>query len=170
MLTDLERNKGGMTENLPSKAIPEGEDLHGCVVMTCSVLELQELVSELRDQRDAQANLINSQLEVLKAFSDLYLELTDESEQRQFLSKAILKAEREAARLRLPTWFWRPEKDKPLKDLLFWRARFLIHRQQAHLDDVWDLLREFVADYARADISDEELTAIIEQAHEVGVD
>lgn len=142
-------------------------DLKGMTVLAASVLHLQELICELEDKLMGMHHLISAQTKILKAFGDLYEELTDESERRKFLSKAVLKAEREAARLRLPLWFWRPESELDLKIQVYRRAEFLIREQKSNLDDTFDLLREFVDDCARPEIpvTDEQIAGVIEYAH-----
>lgn len=141
------------------------DELRGAVVLECSLGELHEEIKALRVERQIQRDLNLALVETLKAFGDLFQEWTDESERRKFLYRSVLKAERQAARLRLPTWFWRPEPDKSLDDMLSWRAKFLIHRQKALLDDVWDLLKEFSTDYASQEPTDAQLAKIIEEAH-----
>ena len=101
-------------------------DLKNMTVMAASVLHLDTLVQEIQAELSALRRLTLAQTEVLKAFSDLYLELTDESGQRKFLSKSVMRAEREAQRLRLPLWYWRPEPELELKVQIFRRARFLM--------------------------------------------
>jgi hypothetical protein len=147
-------------QGVPMRTI-EDHELRGAVVLASSLLDLQDLVEELREERVAYAKLTDCLVQILKAFNDLYLELTDESEHRKFLSKAILRAERDVARTRLPTWFWRPEPGKSLDEMLTWRAKFLILRQKALPDDLWDLLKEFTEDYAKNPVSDEQLQGII---------
>lgn len=145
----------------------EDVGLHGTVVMAASVLHLDTLVQEIQAELSALRRLTLAQTEVLKAFSDLYLELTGESEHRKFLDRSIRKAEREAQRLRLPLWFWRPEPDLELKKQVYRRADFLLHEQRANVDDTFDLLREFVDDCARSEIpvTDKQLSGLIECAH-----
>lgn len=154
---------------LPDKQIPQrpvtDNELHGCTVLACSLLQAQEIIEELKALQDQQRRLFDTQICILKAFGDLYAELTDESERRRFLSRAILRAEREAARTLLPLWFWRPEQGLTTESLLKRRARFLIHEHKAHLDDVWDLLVEFGRETSADSISDEQLSDIIEAAH-----
>ena len=116
-------------------------DLKSMTVMAASVLHLDALVGEIQAERQALRRLTSALTEVLKAFSDLYQELTDESGQRKFLDRSIRKAEREAQRLRLPLWFWRPEHGLELRRQIFRRARFLLFDQKACLDDIFDLLR-----------------------------
>jgi hypothetical protein len=150
-------------QGVPMRTI-EDHELRGAVVLACSLLDLQDLVEELREERVAYTRLTDCHVQTLKAFNDLYLELTGESERRKFLAKAILRAEREAARVRLPTWFWRPEPGKSLDEMLVWRAKFLILRQGVLPDDLWDLLKEFAEDYAKTPVSDEELEAVVRNA------
>lgn len=136
-------------------------DLHGATVLECSLGELQAIVEELKRFWAAASC---HQLEIMKAFSDLFLELTGETEKRAWLGRRLLVLQRQVAREQLPTYFWRPEADRPLVDMLKWRATFLLHRRRVLLDDCWDLLREFAADYAHAAIDDDELAGIIEAA------
>lgn len=147
----------------------QDDELTGAVVMECSLGELANEIEALRRERQIQKQLNVCLLETLKAFSELYLEFTEESERRQHLYKSLLKAEREAARLRLPTWFWRPEPDKSLEEMLLWRAKYLVDEWRALPDDLWDLLKEFVADYAHQEINDHDLARIIKQAQQAEV-
>ena len=147
-------------------------DLKSMTVMAASVLHLDTLVQEIQAERLALRRLALAETEVLKAFSDLYLELTDESQRRQFLARTVKRAEREAQRLRLPLWFWRPEPEEKLKVQIYNRVHFLIYEQKACLDDVFDLIREFVDEYAKPEIpvTDEQISGVIEYANRRGGD
>ncbi|MGD9506392.1 MAG: hypothetical protein AB7W37_15900 [Syntrophobacteraceae bacterium] len=149
-----------------------GAGLEPAVVCADSLLTIRELVEQLAGQLQAQQRIIDAQFQALKAFADLYTELTDETAHRAFLTKQIKRYEREAARLRLPLWFWRPEPRLELKKQLFRRAAFLLHEQGCGLDDCWDLLREYLNDYVRpeADVTDEQLAGVIGYAQEKGAD
>lgn len=165
VVSKLAQRNGGCKPEIP-------EELRTMTVMAASVLHLDTLVTEIQAERSALRRLTLAQTEILKAFSDLYLELTDESERRKFLARTVMRAEREAARLRLPLWFWRPEPELELKVQLYRRARLLLHEQRVILDDTFDLLREFCDQYARPEIpvTDEQLSRVIEYAHQKGGD
>ena len=135
-------------------------------VLTVGLLQAEELVSDLQRLHDSLSALVHCQLEVLKAYGELHLELAGRTAERRFLAKQIVKAEREAARLKLPLFFWRPEPERTLASQLKWRAGYLIHRVEALPDDLWDILREFATDYAQAEIADADLAQIIKQARE----
>jgi len=130
----------------------------------------EELLTEIQAERSAMQRLVLAHTQVLKAFSDLYLELCGKTEERRFLERSMRRAEREAARLRLPLWFWRPEPGLELKAQLYRRAKYLIE-QECSLDDQFDLLREFVDEWARPEtpVTDEQISGIIEFAYEKGV-
>ena len=148
-------------ESTAGRLLPiEEPDLPGAVVMASCVTQLQIAVEEFKSTLSATSRLIDEQFEVLKAFGDLYLELTDESAKRRWLDDRIKRAEREAARLRLPIWFWRPEKDAKLHHRLAHRARWMIE-QKYHEDDVWDMLREYVDHIGARQPSDKILNGII---------
>lgn len=132
-------------------------------VMACSILELQGAVEELRSEVRTLSAITKNMLETLKAFSDLYLELTDETEHRRFLERVNKKIEREAARTHLPLWFWRWEEGQDFKRQLLRRARFLL-AERYQPDDVWDLLQEFAREWAKQDLPDETLQKCIEYA------
>lgn len=134
--------------------------------------ELRETTREIlaafkhSDQAEEWANLLKVQrrqigylAQIIKAFSDLYLELTDKTADRQFLEGVALRAEREAARTRLPLWFWRPEIGVDLKEQLRRRVEYLIS-ENYRADDVWDLCVEYTKDWARP--ADEEYSALLQ--------
>lgn len=166
---NLERDKLNMSQKAyDGKSLPS--DLHQMTVMAVSVLQLEELLTEIQAERSAMQRLVLAYTQVLKAFSDLYLELCGKTEERRFLERSMRRAEREAARLRLPLWFWRPEPGLELKAQLYRRAKYLIE-QECSLDDQFDLLREFVDEWARPEtpVTDEQISGIIEFAYEKGV-
>jgi len=138
--------------------------------MLLNVHELEELIEQQRSNNQAQARLLQAQIEVLKAYSDLFTEMIDEVQRRKWLQKSILRAEREAARLRLPLWFWRPEEGLELKVQLYRRARFLILQHKTSDHDTWDLLREYIEECARPEepVTDEQLSTLIEYSARKG--
>ena len=106
------------------------------------------------DQAEEWANLLKVQrrqigylAQIIKGFSDLYLELTDKTADRQFLERIALRAEREAARTRLPLWFWRPEIGVDFREQMKRRVEYLVEEKYV-ADDVWDLCAEYVKDWA----------------------
>lgn len=133
---------GNITRILQLKTTSiDDADLHGTVVMQSSLMDAEQLVDELERLRLAYAKQIGVLSLILKGFSDLFTELTEENERRKWLSRQIAKAEREAARLRLPTWFWRIDAEQNVQAQLQHRARFL-QEAKTHADDVWDCLDE----------------------------
>lgn len=140
------------------------DDMKDAVNLACFIDILGEQVEELKGLLYAQNRIINAQFGVLKTFADLYTELTDTTSERQFLRKEILKAERQANQERLDLWFWRPEEDITVARQVKRRAIFLLKRKRFSLDDTWDLLREFIDDYAREDVTDDQLQEIIRDA------
>lgn len=131
-------------------------------VLAASVLQLEEILTEIQAERAALQRLVLTHTEILKAFSDLYLELCGKNEERRFLDKSIHRAEREAARLRLPLWFWKVDREQGIHHQIWARAKFLVKRKTS-IDDTFDLLREFVDEYTRPEkaISDEQIGNII---------
>jgi uncharacterized protein YwgA len=143
-----------------SKKIKDSE-LEGCIAPTFVMLRMEELVNRFKDLLQVQAEQGRIFFEIHKAFSDLYLELTDHDEKRKWIEKTIKKAEREAARLKLDLWFWRPEKDLDFQDQLKKRAVYL-KTHNYRIDDIWDLLMEFAEDYAKVLVDDLTLSRVIE--------
>jgi hypothetical protein len=141
------------------------DDLTPATLCTCNRLEFQESVEDLKRMVSTQDKLIDCQFQILKAFSDLYLELTDRAEERKFIQKTLTRLEREAAVLRLPLWFWRPEPEIEFKRQLLRRARYLI-AEKVSVDDTWDLMKEFARDWAHQDLSDATLKKCLEYAKE----
>lgn len=139
-------------------------ELHDIVVPVLAAMDLEQTVRDLRDEVQNIRRSNDCLIEILKAFSDLLLELTDKSAERKFLEHRIMQAEREAARNRLPLWFWRPEEGFSIQQMLKRRAAFLIDEQSTCVDDTWDLLREFVGTVGTT-ISDEDLSRVIESVH-----
>lgn len=140
-------------------------DVRTAAVMQCSVFDLEEAVDNLQRGLGLMRGLNQCSLQILKAFGDLYLELTEKSVERRFIEKTIRRVEREAARTRLPLWFWRPEPELDVEAQLARRARFLIEEAGLSVDDQWDLLREYVDDWAKADVSDDCITYTIDRLH-----
>jgi hypothetical protein len=105
-------------------------------VMQCSVFDFQEAVEELNREVSLMRRINHSSLELLKAFSDLYLELSEKAAERECMERTLRRIEREAASTRLPLWFWRPEEGLGIKEQLLGRARFLIHDMKYGRDDV----------------------------------
>ncbi|HOI95026.1 MAG TPA: hypothetical protein PK250_10005 [Syntrophobacter fumaroxidans] len=145
--------------NFPTKPIEDSE-LPGVVVMALSVSQLGELVEELRTRLAVQDRVNDCLFRILKGFGDLYLELTDRAADRRHLDRAILKAEREAARLRLPLWFWRPEPGLTLTQQVERRVK-LLKEDRKSLDDAWDLCLEFQQDCAHECLPEEAYRQII---------
>jgi hypothetical protein len=136
-------------------------ELSGAVVLECSLGDLENTVEELRAELAVLGRIAHVMIETVKAYSDLFIELTDKTANRQFLAKWITRLERDEARLGLPIWFWRPETGLELKRQLYRRACFLLHEKKAQPDDAWELLREYVTDYAKAEVTDEQLKGVI---------
>lgn len=151
-------------------------DLHPAIVMADSVEELRDLVAEMREERQREREefrrFMDAGWHVLKTFGDIAMEVLDESSHREFMAREIRKAERESTRLRLPLWFWRPEDGLELKVQLYRRAAFLLHELHCGLDDCWDLLLEYITDYARTEVpvEDAQLERVIAYAQRRGRD
>jgi hypothetical protein len=128
-------------DNVKTFSIPD-DHLHGSVVLAGSLLYLEQVLDEIRQERQALARLVECQLQILKAFGDLYLEMNELKEHRQWLSKQIAMAERSAARLRLPAWFWRIDPTLDLQSQLTHRAKLMLQESRATLDDTWDVLTD----------------------------
>lgn len=138
------------------------QELHELTGAVLAGLDLPAVVQELKAEVQSLRNLVDVQIQILKAFGDLYLELTDKTAERRFVEHSILRAEREAARTRVPLWFWRPEPELTLKEQLVRRARFL--RDEGYgLDDAWDLIREYLSDWVKSEeeIPDERLSKLL---------
>lgn len=138
------------------------EELHEAVGAVLAGLELPQVVQELRVEIQSLRRFNDCLVETLKAYSDFYLELTDKTADRRFLERCILKAERMAARDRIPCWFWRPEPELTLKEQLVRRARYL-RDEKYGLDDSWDVLQEYLSDWAKPEeeIPDERLSRLV---------
>lgn len=154
-----------MNEESQSKSRLDG-DLQTATVMQCSVLDLQVAVVDLQEEVHLMRRINQSCIEALKAFGDLHLELIEWMDDRRSIEKTVLRIEREAARTRLPLWFWRPEEDLGTREQIERRARFLIDDMKYGPDDVWDLLREYLAEYARVDIPEEGLLGMLKHFYE----
>lgn len=135
-------------------------ELHELTGAVLAGMDLPETIKELKAEVQSLRNLVDVQIQILKAFGDLYLELTDKTADRRFLERAILRAERMAARDRIPTWFWRAEEGLDLKAQLVRRAQYL--RGEGYgVDDAWDLLREYLSDWAHVEVDDERLSRLV---------
>jgi hypothetical protein len=116
-------------------------DLHGAAVLQISLMDAQGLIDELEGLRNAYAKQLGTLSLILKAFADLFSELTDETSHRKWLSTQMLRAERETVRLRIPAWFWRLDSDSDVSMQLKQRAAWMRGElPNATQDDLWDLL------------------------------
>lgn len=123
----------------------EETDLKMAAVAQVTIMDAQNLVDELERLRTAYAKQLGALSLILKAFGDLYLEVADHQKGRKWLMDQIIKAEREANRQRIPSWFWRIDKELPVDDQLYRRARWLVQEKPGiHVDDVWDCLSDAV--------------------------
>lgn len=164
----------GNVSNIPGFPFPvkplSDQDLQGATVLASNVLDAQNLVSELADIRDGQAIHLRTLASVTKIFGELVQELSTEVSHRRHLDASIRRAEREAARLKIPLWFWRAEPGIDLKTQLFRRACCLIHDLSLGPDDTWDLMKEYLTDWAKPDPfpTDDQLVRLIEHAKKKG--
>ena len=121
------------------------------------LLHLERMVTDATEELERTIRVLSivtqSQVGILKAFGDLYLELTEETRRRKFLETTIRMAEREAARLKIPIWFWRPEKGLSTDQQVELRARWLLEEKHG-VDDTWDLLVEYQRDWAKVDVDE----------------
>ena len=123
----------------------EPEDLRMAAVAQVTIMDARALLDELESIRLAYSKQLDALVLILKGFSDLFLELTDKTHRRKWLSKQIEKAEREANRQRIPAWFWRIDRELPVDDQLYRRARWLVQEKPGiHVDDVWDCLSDAI--------------------------
>lgn len=136
-------------------------DLAGTVVMACSVGALEETVEEIRALLRCHRHIAGELFQILKAFSDLYLELTDKAAERKWLDARIKAAEREAARLRLPIWFWRRDPDAGVRHMLKARAAWMIEEHYLD-DDTFDLLKEYLEHIGEERVTDRQIVGLIE--------
>lgn len=121
---------------------------------------MEELVERLEDDLLIQQRQIKTQFEILKAFSDLYVEMTEETDKRKWLQRIIAKHEREAARIKLDLWFWRPEQSLPIEQQLSKRANYLLSITYS-VDDLWDLLTEYLQDWVGIEVDEGMLRDVI---------
>jgi hypothetical protein len=143
-------------------------DLKFAAVAQITIMDAQNLVDELEHLRMAYAKQLGALSLILKAFGDLYLELTDKTTERKWLSIQITKAEKEAARQRMPSWFWRIDKELPVDDQLYRRARWLVNEKPSiHLDDLWDCLTDSLV-FSNIPLDKEQLERAIEGAIHAG--
>jgi hypothetical protein len=135
-MTDADKVK-----RLPTFPLSDNQIL-GAAIAQLTVMDMQELVEEFKRHLRASARQIGVFSLALKAFSDLFLEVTEHHEHRKWLARHMLRVEREAARLRLPSWVWRIDSGGNVPEQLAHRARFLREEVKAHPDDIWDTLSE----------------------------
>ena len=122
---------------------------------------------DLNDELSRSIHILNKQIgaiaQIIKGFSDLYVEMTDQTERRRWLERIVKKTERDAARTKLDLWFWRPEESLSVEKQVRKRAIHLTENKYS-LDDTWDLLCEFVTDYAHRDLNIEWLKEQIKES------
>ena len=139
-------------------------DLKLAAVAQITIMDAQNLVDELEGLRMATARQLESLCMIVKAFGDLYTELTEKTADRKWFAKQILKAERESNRQQIPSWFWRLSKEISLDAQMMTRARWLIKEKPGiHLDDLWDTLVDALT-FSNIPIDSTELQRIVEVA------
>jgi hypothetical protein len=139
-------------------------DLKLAAVAQITIMDAQSLVDELEQLRLAYAKQIGAMSQILKAFNDLYLEFTGKASDRKWLGIQIATAEREANRLRMPSWFWRIDSELPLDDQIYRRVRFLLREKPGiHLDDLWDALTDALT-CSNVSIDSNDLQIMVEEA------
>lgn len=147
-----------------SLGMSDEDDLKLAAIAQVTVMDAQVLVDELERLRMAYAKQLGALSLIIKAFNDLYLELTDKTSERKWLSKQIEKAELEANRMCMPSWFWRVDRELPVEDQLYRRARWLLKEKPGiHLDDLWDSLTDALT-YSGMAVDAEQLKAAVEGA------
>lgn len=155
------RSQQGLEGLSAMKIVPiKQEDLPGTVVMATCVNELQLSLDEFKAALDGINRLIDEQIQILKAFADLYIELTNETANRAWIRDRIEKAERERSRLRVPIWFWRPEEGKRLQAALMMRAVWM-HENDYLEDDIFDLLQEYLEHLGHQRLPDSKMASIV---------
>jgi hypothetical protein len=145
-------------------SIPDNEILGAAVPVTL-LIELQAQIDELRAERAGFTLLVQHAWKLTAELTAVCAELTNEAAHRQFLLESHRRAEREAERLRLPLWFWRPEAGRDVESLLTIRAAFLAKERKVQLDDTWDLLQEFSRDWLKIEPDDGLLRRIMAEAY-----
>jgi hypothetical protein len=139
-------------------------DLKMAAIAQVTIMDAQNLVDELERIRMAYAKQLGALSLILKAFGDLYCELTDKTADRKWLSNQINQAEREANRLQIPAWFWRIDKELPLDDQLYRRSKWLLQEKRGiHMDDLWDCMTDAL-EYSGIPLNVPELTGIVKRA------
>lgn len=152
-----------MAGNKKGEAMPVTtvEDVKLTAALHIAVDDLQHTVDELQDKVQAFGLVADGMISALKAFSDLYLELTEKTSERRFLEKAILRAEREVARTKLPVWFWRHDKNREIKYQIHDRVKHL-NENKYSLDDIWTLVKEFCDEFTPETVTQSQLERVIE--------
>lgn len=118
-------------------------DLKLASVAHVTIMDAQNLVDDLDRLRLAYAKQLGVMSLILKGFSDLFTEVTDHQQHRRWLSKQIDRAEREAARQRIPAWFWRIDLEQSLHHQMSHRAKWLLSEfKDIHADDLWGNLAD----------------------------
>lgn len=120
---------------------------------------LQALLEEIKMiRREREFYQANNQL-----FAEMCYSLLGESKYRGWLARLTLQNERIAARQKIPLWFWRPELKLDIEQQISIRARWLMDEKYS-TDDTWDLIIEFLRDWAKKDITEDRLIEIIGEA------
>jgi len=131
------------------------EDLKGTVVLAQNLLQFCDVRDDLRDL-----------VEDLKmVIAELRREL---DEQRSFNHEImtrleLMEAARKHPRLELPPWFWQLESEDHLRMLK--RRAGCLRAAKVNVDDAWDLLNEFAADYCYLQCVDDLLSQAILAAY-----
>jgi uncharacterized protein YigA (DUF484 family) len=130
----------------------------------CSAQMVADLHQEAEQLVASLKHLARGQLQVIRELREVCLDLTEEKAHRDAIIRLTQKLEREAQHIKLPLWFWRPEKDEKFCVILQVRANYLAKEGYAS-DDIWTLLHEFAQDYAHEPLSDGTAKQAIEIAY-----
>lgn len=137
------------------------DDINTTSLMMVTVQDLQRAIEELQGQVQAIGMVAEAMTCSLKAFSDLYIELTSKAHERRFVEKAVLRAERLVARTKLPIWFWRNDPEVSIDTQLKTRIEYL-NENKYSIDDMWTLLNEFINEFTTVNVASKRLEALLE--------
>jgi hypothetical protein len=141
--------------------LPDAQ-LRGAAVLARSVIDAELVADELKALLVGTRKAFLEHWEIIKVLGDFLLEFSEKKSERAWLDRRIKSAEREAARLRVPVWFWR-RPEGTVREALVTRAQWM--REEGYLpDDIFDLLKEYLQHIDEDRVTDAQLVTLIERA------
>lgn len=139
------------------------EELLGVSIPVSLVSELRDLVDEMKQDLQAVRRERRRSEQLLAGLVELFTHLEDDGLRRSALQKMSLQLFRREAEYSLPSYFWRPDKERTTEQMLRDRARYLIYEARAGVHDIWSFLVEFNDEYSGNPVTNAAIEQIIRE-------